>query len=173
MTANQVNITEGSGKSVATETVGGLDFQKVEIYGGGGASVLAVQANGSIPVSILGTVPITGTLTSSFVLPSSMVSAVTSIVTSTSQTSVLTTAPSAQRNYISQITVTNGSATGTFVDIMDGPNVIFSGYAAASGGGFSAAFPTPLKQTNTVQSLDMKARTQASIITAIVGFTAA
>jgi hypothetical protein len=183
MTANIVSVTEGSGKNVATETVGSTDFQRIEVVGLGGASVLSVDANGAAKVaaSITGTVPVTqggiftisGSVLTLRAPVASLVSGVTSVVTSTSQTSVLATAPGAQRNYITHVLVTNAAATGAFVDLMDGPNVIYSGYAAASGGGFSASFPVPLKQTNLATSIDMKASAQASIKTAITGYTGA
>lgn len=175
---SNIAITPGTGvSSVATETISGIDYQKVKIIDGTPSSTtpLAVNANGSIGVSILGAVPVTGSFstTAAFTQPSSFVSRVTSVITSTSQTSVLTTAPASQRNYVTQMLVTNGAAVGTFVDIMDGPNVVYSGYAAASGGGFSASFPTAFQQSTLTQSLDIKARVQASIIAAISGYTAA
>jgi hypothetical protein len=173
MTANIVSVTEGSGKNVATETVGSTDFQRIEVVGLGGASVLGVNPDSSIQVSVLGTVAITGSVLALISPRASLVSGVTSIISSTSQTSVLATAPGGQRNYVTHILVTNAAATGAFVDIMDGPTVVYSGYAAASGGGFSASFVAPLRQANSVQSLDMKASAQASIKAAISGFTAA
>lgn len=221
--ASNINVTEGSGKVVGTEDIGGVQYQKIKLVGGetGSTSVLGVNPDRSISVSVIGvptvnvtgkssvsgtvgasvigTVPVTqsGTFASSiqgvasvfqagawtasvvggpitlYAPTASYVSGVTSIITSTSQTSVLATAPGAQRNYITQVLVTNAAVTGTFVDLMDGPNVIYSGYAAASGGGFSMSFPVPLRQSNTVTSLDVKVRTQASVIAAISGFTAA
>lgn len=188
-----IPISQGSGQSsIASEKAGNNDYQQVEIYGAGGASVLGISPDGSIKVSVLSganfvvaggsvaaiqsgtrTTSIVGTVITNYAPTASFVSGVTSVISSTSQTSVLATAPGAQRNYVTNILVTNGAAVGTFVDIMDGPNIIYSGYAAASGGGFSATLPTPLRQSNTVQSLDMKARTQASIITAMSGYTAA
>lgn len=189
---SNINVTPGSGAVVATETIGGADYQKVKIFGAevGSTSTLGVNPDRSINVSVIGTVgasiigtmPVvqSGTVISSisgaltlYAPVASLVSGVTSIITSTSQTSVVTTAPGAQRNYITQITVTNGAAVGTFVDVMDGSNVLYSGYAAASGGGYALSFPAPLKQANTVTSLDVKVRTQASVIAAISGFTAA
>ncbi len=51
-----IPITPGSGgASVATETVGGQNFQQVEIYGGGGASILGINPDRSINASIIGT----------------------------------------------------------------------------------------------------------------------
>lgn len=50
-----IPITQGSGQtSVASEKVGVNDFQQVEIYGGGGASVLSVNPDGSFQASIIG-----------------------------------------------------------------------------------------------------------------------
>lgn len=220
--SNNINVTPGSGKIVAAEDISGVIYQQIKVLGGqtGSTSVMGVNPDGSIPVSILGRPSISGTVnigimpgsvaafqaTTPWVISSiygnvsgsvaafqagtritsviggpitlyaptaSFVSGVSSIVTSTSQTSVLATAPGAQRYYITQILVSNGATAGTFVDIMDGPNILWSGYAAQNGGGYAVAFPSPLKQNNTVQSLDMKARTQASVIVAINGFTAA
>jgi hypothetical protein len=53
------------------------------------------------------------------------------------------------RNYLTSLTVTNSDATvGTVVEIRDGTTtVMFRGYAAPLGGGFSVSFPTPLKGT--------------------------
>lgn len=221
--ASNINVTEGSGKVVGTEDIGGVQYQKIKLVGGetGSTSVLGVNPDRSMNVSVIGiptvnvtgkssvsgtvgasaigTVPVTqsgvsatsiqgvasvfqaGTWITSIITTqvglyaptASFVSAVTSVITSTSQTSVLATAPGAQRNYVTQVLITNGAATGTFVDIMDGPNVIYSGYAAANGGGYALSFTVPLKQNNTVQSVDIKARTQASIIAAMSGYTGA
>lgn len=50
-----VPITPGSGAtSVAAEAVGGLNYQQIEVYGKGGASVLGINPDGSINASIIG-----------------------------------------------------------------------------------------------------------------------
>lgn len=50
-----IPISTGSGvASVAAEAVGGLQYQQVEIYGQGGSSVLGVNPDRSISVSIIG-----------------------------------------------------------------------------------------------------------------------
>lgn len=188
--SNFIQVTEGSGKNVATDTVATIDYQQIKLVDGRTGSIvgMVVNGDGSLNASIVGRPSVSGTLNviqtgtwvssvvggpiSLYAPSASLVSGVTSIITSTSQTSVLTTAPGAQRNYVTQILVTNAATTATFVDIMDGPNVLYSGYAAANGGGFSATFPAPLKQANTITSLDTKVRTQASVIVAISGFTA-
>lgn len=51
-----VPITQGTGaSSVAAEAVGGLQYQQIQIYGGGGSSVLSVNPDGSFKASIIGT----------------------------------------------------------------------------------------------------------------------
>lgn len=203
---SNIDVSQGSGKTVSTETISSVEYQRIKIVGGetGSTSVLGITPDGSMKVSVIGTINVSQTNNSSvsgtvgasvigtvpvtqsgswsasimggpvtiYAPVTSLVSGITSIVTSTSQTSVLATAPGGQRNYITHILVTNAASVGSFVDIMDGPNVIYSGFAAAGGGGFASSFPAPLRQSNTVLSVDMKAGTQASIKTAIVGFTA-
>lgn len=52
-----IPITPGSGaSSVATELVGARNFQLIEIYGQGGASILGINPDGSLKASIIGTV---------------------------------------------------------------------------------------------------------------------
>ncbi len=56
---SNIDVTPGAGKTVATETVGGLEYQRVEILGQGGASVLSILADGSIKASVYGNVTAT------------------------------------------------------------------------------------------------------------------
>lgn len=61
-----IPITNGSGQSsVAAEAVSGLQYQQVEVYGAGGASVLGVNPDGSLRASIIGipTVLVGGSVT--------------------------------------------------------------------------------------------------------------
>lgn len=241
MTNNIIAVTEGTGKNVATETIGTTDYQKIKIVGGetGSTSVLGVTPDGSIKVSVIGVITtnqpsilsiqsgiritsvsgivqtsvqgtvnisgtpsisgtvniagnpsISGTVIASiqgnvniasifgslypYAQPDSFVSGVTSVITGTTAASVVAAPGSALRNYITQVTVTNAAAVGTFVDIKDsGANILISGFAAASGGGFTATFPVPLKQLTTNASIDVISRTQASVIAAASGFKAA
>lgn len=276
MTTTGIPITEGSGTaSVATELVGGNSFQQVEIYGGGGASVLSVNPDGSINASIKGTVIISGSvmsqgfnspgssvtgnpvligtidsngsvqglksgqnldnttatgilgiqlissggrslsfqgnngdgsgtnatpnsanvvpwnmvfngvqwdrmrgssaigvLTTPYAFPNSYVSGVTSLITGLASVQVLAPAAAGQRNYITQLLVTNGAAVGTFVNIYDATNVIYSGYAAGAGGGFSISFPSPLRQSSIAGNLSVASSIQSSIIVSASGYTA-
>lgn len=252
MSQTPVPITGGSGSSsIAAELVGSTSYQQIEVYGGGGSSVLGINPDGSIKVSVIGnifiggsvltvgtvaanqsvsgtvgasiignipvvvqgsvatviiggsiltsstanqsvsgtvgasvigTIPVTqsGAWTTSVVggpvtlyaPTTSLVSGVTSIMTGTASVLVLAAAAGGQRNYVTQILVTNGAATATFVDVVDNGAIIYSGYAAASGGGFSASFPAPLRQPSTVSALYTATRAQASVIVSMSGYTA-
>ena len=79
-----------------------------------------------------------------------IVSGVTASITNTAATAVIA-AQAANRIYITSVMVTNGDAdTDTFVNITDGSGgaVIWSGYAAKAGGGFSHNFKTPIMTTS-------------------------
>ncbi len=234
MTANQIAVTEGSGKNVATTTVGGVDFQNVivagsvltisgtsSVSGTVGASIIGqlpagVQVIGSV-VALQGTNPwvvnmpspsvvsyqlagsimavnmpsssvisyqlagsiMSGQVTSiigaitPYAQPNAYVAQTTSIITISTAVSVLGAPGSNLRNYITNILVTNGSATAAFVTIKDsGASVLASGYAAASGGGFSSSFPVPLRQWTTNASVDVVSSAQASIVATVSGFVA-
>lgn len=63
--SNNINVTEGVGKTVATEDVGGSQYQKIELYGPGGSSVATINPDGSQNVSIVGIVRVYGSVVSS------------------------------------------------------------------------------------------------------------
>lgn len=224
MTANQVNITEGSGKSVATETIGGLDYQKVKVVGGetGSTSVLGITPDGSMKVSVIGAIQIVNLVSSSFLgkvqglnttipasvtaaapfpiaggdytysaaggvqipkidntgnqyvvfQPTSLISGAPSVITGTASVLILSAPTSTSRNYVTNITVTNGATVSTIVNIVDNGQVIWTGYAAASGGGFAPSFPTPLKQPTSGLALYAQTPTQASVLVSMSGYTA-
>lgn len=194
--ANNIPITQGSGQSsVAAETVGGISYQQIEVYGGGGASVLSVNPDGSFKASIIGTpmftltgnpsisgtvnvaglqgASVSGTVGIQYAPTASLVSGVTSVMTGTASVQVLAPAAGGQRNYITNVLVTNAAAVGTTVQFFDGGNVIYAGFAAASGGGFSASFPAPLKQSSIAGNLSALSTVQASVFVSASGYTAA
>ena len=83
-----------------------------------------------------------------YAIPENFVSGVTAAMTGTGDTSVIAAAGAGVRNYVTSLTVTNSHATvGTVVEIKDGTTVIWRGYAAPAGGGFTLAFPVPLRGT--------------------------
>jgi hypothetical protein len=56
--SNNINVSEGTGKTVATEDLGGVQYQKIKVVGGqpGSTSVMSVNPDGSISVSVLGSI---------------------------------------------------------------------------------------------------------------------
>lgn len=73
-------------------------------------------------------------------------------------------------NHITQILVTNSHATvGTLVDIIDETtgDVLYTGYAAPAGGGFSCSFPSDaaLKQNTSNKKLQAKCITTGASVT--------
>lgn len=272
-----IPITIGVGNaSIAGETVGGITYQQIEVYGKGGASVLSINPDGSVkasiigipavtfsgapsisgavtvvgtpsisgtvivsnlqgasvsgtvgasvigyvPVSVMGgfigisgTPQIMGTVASGtadggnpvkvggqaqtteissvvtgarvnavydvvgkqIVMPyankENFVSGSPSVITATASVLVLPAPSGTQRNYVTHLLVTNGSAVATTVNIVDNGLVIYSGYCAASGGGFSTSFPVPLKQPTSVLALYAASSAVASVFVSASGYT--
>lgn len=130
---------------------------------------------GAVAASISGTVAtvVTGSVLTQFAPVASLISGVTSVITGTSSVQVLAPAAGGQRNYITNVLVTNAAAVGTTVQLFDGGNVIYAGFAAASGGGFALAFPIPLKQSSIAGNLSALTTVQASVFVSASGYTAA
>lgn len=207
---SNIPITPGTGvSSVATETISGVDYQKIKVIDGTAASTNAwkINSDGTAQVSIMGTPSISGAVTVvgtpsisgavtvvgtpsisgavtivgnpiTYAPTASFVSGVTSMMTQTTVTSVLAAAAGGQRNYVTNILVTNQQTSvtgiGTQVNIIDDGSgqVMYAGFAAGQGGGFALTFPTPLRQPTSAFSLSAKAATQASVIVAASGYTA-
>lgn len=114
-----------------------------------------------------------GTLVTPYTFPSSLISGVTSVITGTASVQVLAPPATGTRNYVTNLLVTNAAAVGTTVQLFDGGNVIYAGYAAASGGGFAVSFPAPLKQSSIAGNLSALSTVQASVFVSASGYTAA
>lgn len=93
MTNNIVQVTEGSGKNVATETIGSTDYQKVKIIGAdvGSTSTLTVNPDGSIKASVIGTV--TANIASGS-LVATVTGSIVTIQSGTVRASVISSTPS-------------------------------------------------------------------------------
>lgn len=113
-----------------------------------------------------------GTLVAPYAFPSQLISGITSVITGTASVQVLAPAATGQRNYITNVLVTNAAAVGTTVELFDGGNVIYVGYAAASGGGFAVSFPAPLRQSSIAGNLSALSSIQASVYVSASGYTA-
>lgn len=95
-------------------------------------------------------------------------------ITNTTASAVIAAQGAGIRVYVTQVTVTNSHATvGTFVNVLEGTNVIFVGYAAPLGGGFTATFPTPLRGGANAAINIQAVTTGASFRGAVSGYKAA
>lgn len=131
--------------------------------------VLALFRPVSLPVqNVLSYAPAS---TSSIAVP-----VCTSAMTSTTSTVTLAAPAAGLRNYITALIVTNSHATvGTFVSFQDGSGgtILWEGYAGITGGGFTASFPVPLRQTTAGNGLYVAdVTTGANVIACAEGFTA-
>lgn len=189
-----IQVTPGLGKTVATDTINGLEYQQVEIIGQvsvvGTISVNPSSVSGTVGASIIGTVPVVqgGTWGASVVgqvnigsvigaiplyaNPDSLVFGAPSVFTTTSSVQLLASPGSNLRNYVTHILATNTGAVATTINIVDVGQVIYSGYAAASGGGFSATLPAPLKQPTQNVALYVGMTTTSSVIVSASGYKA-
>ncbi len=213
-----INVTPGTGKTVATETIGGVEYQNIKLIDGTAASTTPLSfVAGVLPVSILGTVTvgahaITGTVTvqgtvtasiqgavtiasiqgslpagtaliggitsiigavTPYAQPDSFVSGAPSVITTTASVQVLGAPGSALRNYVTHILATNAGTVSTIVNIVDAGAVIYTGFAAASGGGFSVSLPVPLKQPTANLGLYAVTSATTSVLVSASGFKAA
>jgi hypothetical protein len=108
-------------------------------------------------------------------LPADFVSGATSDITDTTATSVIA-ADATKRIYVTSILVTNSHATvGTFVNITDGSGgaVLWTGYAAAAGGGFACTFPVPIRTTAATALFCVCVTTGANVRVCAAGYEAA
>lgn len=172
-------ITTTAGPASVSGTVGASVIGTVPVVQSGTvissiSGTVNASVSGIVGASIIGTVPVTGTFTTAFTQPASMVSGVSSIITNTTANTILPAPPAGQRNYITNVLVTNNAAVNSYVVITDNGSAqnIYAGYAAANGGGFSAAFPTALRQPASVAVISTSSNVQASLLVAISGYTA-
>lgn len=85
-------------------------------------------------------------ITLPYAIPENFLSGVTAGITGTSNTSVIAAQGAGVRIYVTQLLVTNAHNTvNTVVEIKDNTTVIYRGFAAKGGGGFSLTFPVPLR----------------------------
>lgn len=101
---NNIAVTEGSGKVVSTEDIGGAQFQKIKVVDGraGGSTGATVNTDGSLSVSVLGTVTVTGSVVAvttgnqsvSGTIGASIIGTVPTTQAGTRITSIVSTVPS-------------------------------------------------------------------------------
>jgi hypothetical protein len=104
------------------------------------------------------------------------ISGATSVITDTTSTSVIAAQGAGVRTYVTSLLVTNSDATvGTAVAITDGSGgtVLWRGYAAPAGGGFSVTFPVPLRTTANTALHAVCATTSAEVYVSASGYKGA
>lgn len=157
--ADNVDVTPGVGATIATDDVGGAQYQRVKLDIGGNGVSSPVIAGNPLPVA-------NDTATAW--------AAVTAAKTDTSDTAIKASAGASLRNYITSLTVTNSHATvGTVVEVKDGSTVIHRGYAAPAGGGYVVTFPTPLKGTAATEINVANITTGSNTYVSMSGYTGA
>lgn len=118
-----------------------------------------------------------GTTNIQFSASSNSTSSAIGAITGTSITTLLSAPGAGQRNYLTQLLVTNAHATtSTVVVVGDGSaaTTLTQGYAVAAGGGFAVTFPQPLRQPTTNTSLTCYCvTTGSSIYVSVSGFKSA
>jgi len=90
-------------------------------------------------------------------------------LTTTTSTSVKASAGAGVRNYVTDITVSNASATPTLVTILDGVTVIWQTWLVA-GASIDGAFTTPLRGTAATAINVQSSVAVTSVYVAIAGF---
>lgn len=94
-----------------------------------------------------------------------------SAITTTSSTAIKAAAGTGIRNYVTDISITNTSATASRVDILDGATVIWSAHIKA-GDSYRHNFTTPLRGTANTAINAQCATTATATFVSITGFTA-
>ncbi len=172
-TNSQFQITEGSGKNIATHSISESttkEIQRIELNNSSGTEI----GNATTPVQVsLANSGANAIGISTTLVPSggTLVKGTTAAITDTTSTSVISAGAGSIKTYITSILVTNSHATvGTFVKILDGASIIWEGYAAAVGGGFASHFPVPIVGSAATAVNAQPVTTGSNVIVSIAGY---
>ncbi|WP_142249751.1 hypothetical protein [Bradyrhizobium sp. UNPF46] len=103
--------------------------------------------------------------------PENFLNGTTSAITDTTSTTAIGAQGAGIRIYVTSVIVTNSHATvGTFVKILDDTTIIWEGYAASLGGGFTQSFPVPLRGTANKDIKIQCVTTGANVIASVAGY---
>ncbi len=181
-----IPISTGSGQaSVAAEAVSGLQYQQIEVLGQGGASTLGINPDRSINVSVLGVIPVSGSV---FTVISSVAAAegfirvvppVGATVQGVADLQVVlgasVTAIAAQGasvfTYITGVQVTNFGPASVLVKFAGGLGSTLGWTIAPAGGGSNIVYQTGLK-TGANSAFTASINGTASVLVSAQGFTA-
>ncbi len=195
--ADNIDVTPGTGKTVATDDVGGAQYQQVKINIGAGGTATALTAgagavaSGTLRTTLASDDPAVASLaaleaaaesTGPVLAPTAATpvkGTITTAMTGTTSTAVTGMgAPGASLyNYITTIIVSNASSTvGTNVLLQDGSGgtTMMTIPAAINYGGAVITLPVPLKQTTSNTALyAANETTGSSTKVSVVGYTGA
>ena len=193
--SDNIDVTPGTGKTVATDDVGGSQYQQVKINIGadGVATPLTAGAgavaSGTLRTTLASDDPAVASLaaleaaaasTGPVLAPTAATpvkGAITTAMTGTTSTSLLAAPGVGLYNYITTIIVSNASSTvGTNVLLQDGSGgtTMMTIPAAINYGGAVITLPVPLKQTTSNTALYVANETTGSSIkVSVVGYTGA
>lgn len=109
-----------------------------------------------------------------YAIPENLIKGKTASMTNTADTEVIAAQGAGVKIYVTHILVTNGHAsTGTYVNIKDGATSIYTGYAAAGGGGFTVPLPAPLALTENTALNAANETTSSDVRVSASGFKGA
>lgn len=193
--ADNIDVTPGTGKTVATDDVGGAQYQQVKINIGADGTATALTAgagavaSGTLRTTLASDDPAVASLaaleaaaesTGPVLAPTAATpvkGAITTAMTGTTSTSLLAAPGAATYNYITTIIVSNASSTvGTNVLLQDGSGgtTMMTIPAAINYGGAVITLPVPLKQTTSNTALYVQNETTGSSTkVSVVGYTGA
>jgi hypothetical protein len=193
--SDNIDVTPGTGKTVATDDVGGAQYQQVKINIGADGVATALTAgagavaSGTLRTTLASDDPAVASLaaleaaaesTGPVLAPTAATpvkGAITSAMTGTTSTSLLAAPGVGLYNYITTLIVSNASSTvGTNVLLQDGSGgtTMMTIPAAINYGGAVITFPVPLKQTTSNTALYVANETTGSSIkVSVVGYTGA
>lgn len=155
--ADNINVTQGSGKVMATDDIGGVNFQRHKlIFGPDGTNEGDVSRTNPLPV--------TSQRSDDF-------SGVSANITGVTPVEAAPAAGSGVRYYIETFTVSNSSTTvGTDVELLDGATVKYLCPAGPVYGGCAVTFPTPIRGTANTAINCRNATTGAAVKCSVSGF---
>lgn len=140
--ADNVNITPGTGATVAADDIGGILFQRIKLTTGPDGTAADVADGSPLPVA-----------NSTY---AQFVSGNASNTTGAS-TQCIAAQGAGVKTYLTDVTITNTSAVDVFVELLDGASVRWT-CPVPAGSGFTKSFDTPLAGTaNTAWNFDPSA----------------
>lgn len=106
-----------------------------------------------------------------FANPAAQIAGVSGTIAGTTDNPVIAAQGAGVRVNLTTIVVCNAHATqGTWVNIKSGATVVFTGYAAPLGGGFSVSFPSALLGSLNA-AWNVACESTASVRASLVGFS--